>query len=129
MCEILRLYLLNLLTNEFGKNIIGLDRMDDLSCFQNTSSPDSERIKRKICKIFKENVFTNHNKANPYKLQVNQYQIYLATVIIFTKPHLITILLLKKVVSMKIENTYQANRNKEIERGKLFGSTLPLMQT
>ena len=49
--------------------------------------------------------------------------------IIFTKPHLITILLLKKVVSMKIENTYQANRNKEIERGKLFGSTLPLMQT
>ena len=25
---------------------------------------------------------------------------------------------LKKVVSMKIKNTYQANQNKEIERGK-----------
>ena len=47
--------LLNLLTNEFGKNNIGLYRDDSVSCFQNISGPDSEKIKNKMCKIFKEN--------------------------------------------------------------------------
>ena len=37
---------INLLTNEFGKNNIGLYRDDGLSCFQNISGPDSERIKK-----------------------------------------------------------------------------------
>ena len=54
VCELVGLYLLNLLTNEFGKNNIGLYRDDDLSCFQNISGPDSEKIKKKMCKIFKE---------------------------------------------------------------------------
>ena len=34
---------------------IGLYRDDGLSRFQNISGPDSERIKKKMCKIFKEN--------------------------------------------------------------------------
>ena len=55
VCELVGLYLLNLLTNEFGKHNIGLYRDDDLSCFQNISGPDSEKIKKKMCKIFKEN--------------------------------------------------------------------------
>ena len=46
VCEFVGLYLLNLLTNEFGKNNIGLYRNDGLSCFQNISVPDSERIKK-----------------------------------------------------------------------------------
>ena len=46
VCEFVGLYLLNLLTNEFGKNNIGLYRNDGLSCFQNISGPDSERIKK-----------------------------------------------------------------------------------
>ena len=54
VCELVGLYLLNLLTNEFGKNNIGLYRDDGLSCFQNISGPDSEKIKKKMCKIFKE---------------------------------------------------------------------------
>ena len=37
---------INLLTNEFGKNNIGLYRDDGLSCFQNISGPDSERIEK-----------------------------------------------------------------------------------
>ena len=57
VCELVGLYLLNLLTNEFGKNNIGLYGDDDLSCFQNIPGPDSERIKKKMCKIFKENRF------------------------------------------------------------------------
>ena len=55
VCELVGLYLLNLLTNEFGKHNIGLYRDDGLSCFQNISGPDSEKIKKKMCKIFKEN--------------------------------------------------------------------------
>ena len=55
VCELVRLYLLNLLTNEFGKHNIGLYRDDGLSCFQNISGPYLEKIKKKICKIFKEN--------------------------------------------------------------------------
>ena len=51
VCELVGLYLLNLLTNEFGKNNIGLYRDHGLSCFQNISGLDSE----KICKIFTEN--------------------------------------------------------------------------
>ena len=44
VCELIRLYLLNLLTKEFGKRNIGLYRDDDLSCFQNISGTDSENI-------------------------------------------------------------------------------------
>ena len=55
VCELVGLYLLNLLTNEFGKSNIGLYRDDGLSFFQNISGPDSEKMKKKMCKIFKEN--------------------------------------------------------------------------
>ena len=55
VCELVGLYLLNLLTNEFGKHNISLNRDDGLSCFQNISGLDSEKKKRKMCKIFKEN--------------------------------------------------------------------------
>ena len=55
VCELVGLYLLNLLTNEFGKHNISLYRDDGISCFQNISGPDSEKIKKRMCKIFKEN--------------------------------------------------------------------------
>ena len=48
VCELVGLYLLNMLTNETGKNNICLHRDDGLSCFQNVSNPDSERIKKNI---------------------------------------------------------------------------------
>ena len=53
--ELVVLYLLDLLTNEFGKQNIGLYRDDGLSCFENISGPDSEKIKKKLVKIFKCN--------------------------------------------------------------------------
>ena len=55
VCQLVGLYLLNLLTNEFGKHSILLYKDDGLSCFQNISGPESEKTKRKICKIIKEN--------------------------------------------------------------------------
>ena len=53
VCELVGLYLLDILGKEFGDNKIGLFRDDGLSCFQNLSGPESENIKRKRCKIFK----------------------------------------------------------------------------
>ena len=55
LCELVGLYLLDLLTKEFGKQNIDLYRDDGLSCFENISGPDSEKIKKKIFKIFKSN--------------------------------------------------------------------------
>ena len=55
LCELVGLYLLDLLTKEFGEQNIGLYRDDGLSCFENISGPDSEKIKKKLFKIFKSN--------------------------------------------------------------------------
>ena len=55
LCELVGLYLLNILKSEFvGKNI-GLCRDDGFSCFENNSGPELEKIKKNICKIFKDN--------------------------------------------------------------------------
>ena len=55
LCELVGLYLLDLLTKESGKQNIGLYIYDGLSCFENISGPDSEKIKKKLFKIFKSN--------------------------------------------------------------------------
>ena len=53
LCELVGLYLLDLITKKFGKQNIGLYRDDGLSCFENISGADSENIKKKLFKIFK----------------------------------------------------------------------------
>ena len=50
-CELVGLYLLDLLTKEFGTQNIGLKRDDALSCFENISGPDSEKIMKSLRKI------------------------------------------------------------------------------
>ena len=45
LCELVGLYLLDLLTKEFGKQNIGLYRYNGLTCFENTLGHDSEKIK------------------------------------------------------------------------------------
>ena len=42
LCELLVLYLVDLLTKEFGKQNISLYRADGLSFFENISGPDSD---------------------------------------------------------------------------------------
>ena len=42
LCELLVLYLVDLLTKEFGKQNISLYRDDGLSFFENISGPDSD---------------------------------------------------------------------------------------
>ena len=53
-CELVGLYILDILTKEFGRDKIGLCRDDGLGCFQNLSGPESEKVKKKLCKIFKQ---------------------------------------------------------------------------
>ena len=53
ICELVGLYLLNLLSG-FGKENIGLYRDDGLAVFKDISGPESERIKKGITKIFKK---------------------------------------------------------------------------
>ena len=55
LCKLDGLYLLDLLTKEFRKQNIGLYRDDRLSCFENISRPDSEKIKKELFKVFKSN--------------------------------------------------------------------------
>ena len=55
MCELVGVYLLDLITKEFGKENIALYRDDGLNCFENISGPDSEKIKKKLFKIFQSN--------------------------------------------------------------------------
>ena len=55
LCKLVVLYLLDLLTKEFVKQNIGLYRDDVLSCFENISGPDSEKIKKKLSTFFKSN--------------------------------------------------------------------------
>ena len=55
-CELVGLYLLDLLTKEFGSQNIGLKRDDALSCFENISGPDSEnneKFKKKYLRSLK----------------------------------------------------------------------------
>ena len=49
MCELLGL--LDILRKEFRDNKIRLYRDNGLSCFQNFSGPESEKINKKLCKI------------------------------------------------------------------------------
>ena len=55
LCELVGLYILDLLIKAFGKQNIGLHIDDDLSCFENLSGPDSEKTKNKLFKIFESN--------------------------------------------------------------------------
>ena len=54
LCELTGLYILNVSSRKFGKEKIGLYRDDGLSCFQNMTGPEAERVKkRKYVKYFK----------------------------------------------------------------------------
>ena len=52
LCELTGLYILNVLSREFGKEKIGLYHDDGLSSFQNMTGLQAERVKKKICEIF-----------------------------------------------------------------------------
>ena len=70
VCELVGLYLLDILRKEFRDNKTGLYRDDGLSCFQNLSVPESEKIKIKLCKIFEKHGLSITVEYN-YELQTS----------------------------------------------------------
>ena len=70
VCELKGLYLLDILRKEFGDNKIGSYRDDGLSCFHNLSVPESEKIKKKICKIVKQHGL---NITVEYNLRITDF--------------------------------------------------------
>ena len=55
ICELVGLYLLEELTNIIPKESVGLYRDDGHAILPNTSGPETERLKKKIRKLFKNN--------------------------------------------------------------------------
>ena len=70
VCELVGLYTLDILTKEFGQDKISLYRDDRLGCFQNLSGPESEKVKKKLCKIFKQSRLSINVECN---LQVTDF--------------------------------------------------------
>ena len=52
--ELVSLYILHKLGEKYGKERIGLYRDDGLACFENTSCPEVERIRKAFIKLFKK---------------------------------------------------------------------------
>ena len=55
ICELVGWYLLDKLLHITGKLNTGLYRDDGLAFLRNTSGPDTERLRKKIIKLFKDN--------------------------------------------------------------------------
>ena len=55
VCELVGTFLLYKLSLKYNKNNIGLYRDDGLAIFKNISGPKSEKVKKDIQKLFKEN--------------------------------------------------------------------------
>ena len=54
VCELIGLYILNILSDKYGKNNVGLYRDDGLVLLRNTSGPQSERTRKDITREFKK---------------------------------------------------------------------------
>ena len=65
-CELVGCYLLSLLTKKYGQNI-GLYRDDGLAAF-NAKPREMERIKKEICKVFRDNGLKITVEANTTKV-------------------------------------------------------------
>ena len=59
ICEVVGLYILHELGEKYGKERIALYRDDGLACFENTSDPEVERIKKAFIKLFKNEFSLN----------------------------------------------------------------------
>ena len=55
VCELIGIFLLNLLGRQYDPKNIGLYRDDGLSIFKNCSDPQMEKIKKRLQKVFKSN--------------------------------------------------------------------------
>ena len=55
VCELIGLFLLNILSEKYGKNNVGLYRDDALVLLRNANGPQSERTRKDITREFTRN--------------------------------------------------------------------------
>ena len=73
VCELVDLFMLNLIAPLVGKNNVDLYRDDSLALLENASGPESERIKKKIIKVFQQyglNISADTNLVQTHFLDV-----------------------------------------------------------
>ena len=61
VCELIGIFLLNLLGRQYDPKNIGLYRDDGLSIFKNSSGPQMEKFKKRLQKVFKNNGLSERN--------------------------------------------------------------------
>ena len=59
ICELVRVYILNVLGEKYGKERVGLYRDDGLACFGNARGPQTENIRKDVIKIIKHEFYLN----------------------------------------------------------------------
>ena len=79
VCEIVGSYILNLLVNILDKDLVGLYRDDGLAIIRNLSSPEIERKRKAIIKLFKECGLNITIKTNLKIVNILDIEMYLGT--------------------------------------------------
>ena len=54
VCELVGLYVLYILSVNYGKNLSGIYRNDRLACFENVTGPQADRIRKDFINIFRK---------------------------------------------------------------------------
>ena len=72
VCKLVGLFMLNLIALLVGKNNVGLYRDDGLAILENASGPESERIKKKIIKVFNSKQLKHLSRHQPHPDQLSR---------------------------------------------------------
>ena len=70
ICELVGVYILNLLGEKYGKERVGLCRGDGLAYFENISGSQAEKIRKDVIKIFKEEFDLNITSETNFKIVI-----------------------------------------------------------
>ena len=68
ICELVGVYILNVLGEKYGKERIGLHRNDGLAYFENISGSQAEKIRKDVIKIFKQEFDLNITSETNLKI-------------------------------------------------------------
>ena len=68
ICELVDVYILNLSSDKYGKERVGLYRDNGLPCFENASGPEAEKIRKDVIKIFKQEFDLNITSETNLKI-------------------------------------------------------------
>ena len=68
ICELVVIYMLNVLGEKYGKERVSLYKDDGLASFENVSGPQAEKIRKDVIKIFKQEFDLNITSETNLKI-------------------------------------------------------------